>query len=48
MQRKAVAANTTDKPLSPIVMVFEFGAWLMGFSQGGAAKLIITIPCDLV
>jgi len=29
VQRKAVTANTSDKPLSPMVMVFEFGAWLM-------------------
>src|SRR5215831_15011791 len=29
VQRKAVAAKTSDKPLSPMVMDFEFGAWLM-------------------
>jgi len=29
MQRKAVAANISDKPLSPMVMDFALGAWLM-------------------
>src|SRR5713101_437365 len=29
MQRKAVAANKTVKPLSPMDMDFELGAWLM-------------------
>jgi hypothetical protein len=29
MQRKALAANTAAKPLSPMVIVFEVGTWLM-------------------
>src|SRR5665811_2296123 len=39
MQRKAVTANTTAKPLSPMVMGFELEAWLMRvLSQGHKSK----------
>jgi hypothetical protein len=35
MQRKAVAANKTVRPLSPMDMDFELGAWLMRILSRG-------------
>jgi len=49
MHGKAVATNITVKPLSPMVIDFVLGAWLMRIlSQGHGAKNHNPAICDLI
>jgi hypothetical protein len=49
MQRKAVTTNMTVKPLSPVVMDFALGAWLMRIlSQGHEPKNHSPAAHDLI